>query len=68
MLESLFLLVCFFLSAECHAKEDPNQVHVETISGPEMQLMEVTKQVASKQSGLRQKIFNFLTIHFLIRH
>lgn len=63
MLQSLFLLGCFFLAAECHAKEDSNQVHVETISGPEMQLMEVTKQVASNNRvyGKNYSIFLLFT-------
>jgi D-methionine transport system substrate-binding protein len=59
MLKRLFLLLCFLLVAGCHVKEDPNQVRVGTISGPETQLMEVAKQVAFKQAGLRVKIIEF---------
>lgn len=59
MLKKLFLLAFVLLAASCHVKEDPNQVRVGTISGPETQLMEVVKQVAFKQSGLRVKIIEF---------
>ncbi len=55
---SLFACILLGLSG-CQSKTDPNQIRIGTISGPETQLMQVAKQVAFKQSGLRVKISEF---------
>lgn len=54
----LFTCVLLILGG-CHSKNDPNQIRVGTISGPETQLMRVAQQVALKQTGLQVKITEF---------
>lgn len=59
-----FLLSCFLLSSlialnACHQRENPQQIRLGTISGPETELMQVAKQVAQRDYGLNIKIIEF---------
>lgn len=54
----LFSALVTSLSA-CHSENDPQQVRVGTMNGPETQLMQVAKAVLAKQSHLHLKIIEF---------
>lgn len=54
------LLISSFLSlSACHHRENPNQIRLGTISGPETELMQVAKQVAQRDYGLKIKLIEF---------
>lgn len=43
----------------CHSPNNPNQIHLGTLSGPETELMQVAKKVAQRDYGLQIKIVEF---------
>lgn len=56
----MLLLICLVISlTACHNRENPNQIRLGTISGPETELMQVAKQVAQRDYGLKIKIIEF---------
>lgn len=56
----LSLLISGLLSVSaCHQRENPHQIRLGTISGPETELMQVAKQVAQRDYGLKIKIIEF---------
>ena len=54
-----FTVVLSVLLFGCQQKQDPNEIRVGTISGPDEQLLEVAKTVAEKNYGLTIKIIQF---------
>ncbi|MEN9916783.1 MAG: D-methionine transport system substrate-binding protein [Pseudomonadota bacterium] len=55
-----FLLSGFLLSiGACQQHENPQQIRLGTISGPETELMQIAKQVAQRDYGLNLKIIEF---------
>jgi D-methionine transport system substrate-binding protein len=60
LLINLFIasLLLFSVTA-CHHRQDPQQIRLGTISGPETELMQIAKQVALRNSGLRINIIEF---------
>jgi D-methionine transport system substrate-binding protein len=59
-----FTLACLVMSSlfsvsACHHRENPNQIRLGTISGPETELMQVAQQVAQRDYGLKIKIIEF---------
>ncbi len=60
VLNFTLLLICLLISlSACHNRENPNQIRLGTISGPETELMQVAKQVAQRDYGLEIKIIEF---------
>ncbi|EKD72394.1 MAG: hypothetical protein ACD_45C00684G0002 [uncultured bacterium] len=55
---NIFVSFCIFLLAACNA-EDRNVLKVGTIAGPETELMEIAKQVAADNYGLKIKVIEF---------
>ncbi len=51
-------LLLFSLTA-CRHRQDPQQIRLGTISGPETELMQIAQQVALRNSGLRINIIEF---------
>ena len=58
LLTLLYLIGLFSLSA-CHHRQNPHQIRLGTISGPETELMQVAKQVAQRDDALKIKIIEF---------
>ena len=56
---SCLLLSSLFSLSACHHPENPNQIRLGTISGPETELMQVAQQVAQREDGLQIKIIEF---------
>jgi D-methionine transport system substrate-binding protein len=54
----LFIGLMVSLSA-CHSPNNPNQVRLGTMSGPETELMRIAKKVALRDHGLQIKIIEF---------
>jgi D-methionine transport system substrate-binding protein len=59
LLRLLMLSLLLFSIAACHHREDPHQIRLGTISGPETELMQVVKQVALRNTGLQLQIIEF---------
>ena len=52
-----FLLIGSLLGVgACHQRENPHQIRLGTISGPETALMQVAQQVAQRDYALKIKI------------
>lgn len=55
-----FLLIGSLLGVgACHQRENPHQIRLGTISGPETELMQVAQQVAQREYALKIKIIEF---------
>lgn len=56
---SLVIVAILFSISGCQSRDNPKQIRVGTISGPETELMQVAQQVALDDYGLRIKIIEF---------
>lgn len=53
------MVALLFSLSGCHSRNDPKQIRVGTLSGPETELMQVAQRVALNDYGLRIKIIEF---------
>lgn len=54
-----FLVSLLVLLSSCSQPRDDNEIYLGTVSGPETELVEIAKEVALKQHGLKIKIIEF---------